>query len=225
MKLTRNQLAEVDNYLTGLVQYRETLQELKDHVLTALSDDNTETFNIQLVQRIVDEDFGSHVRISANEKVCKQVMTRAMFRLLGREMLHTFKWHGSLRNLSGFALCAVYYMQNTSLDPGFWFIIKAMYIVLYAPAAYMLIEKFIMERGRKASMTKDLLRRSWYAMVISVTILLQAIGLMNAYLNHTGKLQLGLFLMLYLLLSMFIRAYMKLYGEKIRGLRLSYNGR
>ena len=222
MELTKAQLLEVDKYLSELVQYRETFQELKDHVLTALSENNTGTFDIHLVQCIVNDDFGGEAWIFANEKVCKQVLTTKMFRLLGREMLNTFKWYGSFRNLWGFAFCAVIYMQSTSLDPGYWLIIKAMYVVLYVPAAYMLVEKFILERGKKASMIKDLLRNSWYTMVILATILLQAIGLMNYVTIHTGKLQLGLFLMLYLLMSIFIRAYIKLYREKTRGLKLNY---
>jgi len=82
----------------------------------------------------------------------------------------------------------------------------------------------IMERGKKASMIKDLLRRSWYAMVILATTILQGIGLMFDFVNQTGKVQLGLFLAHYLLMSIFIRAYMKLYGEKTRGLNLRYTG-
>lgn len=221
MKLTLNQLAEVDNYLGDLVQYRETFQELRDHVITALSNSNIETFDMQQVKCIIKEDFGGGAKVSADEKVCKHVMTKRMFRMLGSEMLNTFKWYGSFRNLSGFALCAVFYIQNTSLDPGFWLIIKAMYVVLYTPAAYMFFQKFIMERGRKVSMNKDLLRQVWYIMVVLATILLQAISLLNELVNHSGKLQLGLFLMLYLLLCMFIRAYMKLYGDSIRALQLN----
>jgi hypothetical protein len=217
MRLTRSQLAEVDAYLYSIVKYRETFQELKDHVLTALQDGQAYTFDIRSVERIVEEDFGGRENIIECEAFYKRSTTARYFKLLGSEMLNTFKWFGLVRNLSMIALCAIlFFSAKSSPDISSLPFGKAMYIIIYFPLLIFLFQRFIADGSTKASILNQFLFKVWLFTAISGTLILQAIGLSNRYFHLNNKLELGLLFILYMFMDIFRRVYLNLYKDKIR---------
>jgi hypothetical protein len=217
MRLTRNQLAEVDNYLNELTRYRETYQELKDHVLTALQDLNACTFDIQFVKDIVEEDFGGRENIIKYEAVYKRSSTKRYFKLLAAEMLNTFKWVGLIKNLCLFIWCAMLFSsQKLSTEFGSFPIAKVMYIVFYLPGVYFIFLKFVADRHKKASMLNIFLFKVWLLSATSGILIIQGISFFSKYFHDSNKLQFGLFLIMYVIFSIYVRAYLNLYKNKIR---------
>jgi hypothetical protein len=217
MRLSRKQLEEVDSYLYGLTKYRETFQELKDHVLSALRDLDASTFDLQLVKDIVDEDFGGQDHLLKYEALCMRSSTRQYLRLLGMEMLNTFKWSGLVRNLFVIWFCAMIYDgQKSVADISPLPVVQTMYIVFYLPGLFVLFHKFVALRHKKLSMLHNFLFKVWLLTATAGTFIIQGISFANKYLHYNSKFELGLILAMYVVMNIFLKAYMKLYKEKIR---------
>lgn len=217
MRLTRKQLAEVDSYLYELTKYSETFHELKDHVLAALRDSSACDFDIRLVKNIIDEEFGGREQLKRSEALSARTTTKRHFRMLGIEMLNTFKWSGLVRNLFILWFCAMIYAgQKSVADISPLPVVQAMYVVFYFPGLLFLFHKFVPVRHRKASMLNNFLFKVWLFTAAAGTFILQGISVTNKYLHYNAKFELGLILVMYITMNIFWRAYLKLYKDKIR---------
>jgi hypothetical protein len=217
MRLTTNQSAETDKYLNQLAKYRETFHELRDHVLSALRDSEASTFDMQLVKQIVEEDFGGPECITQYEAVVKRSSGKRYLHLLGAEMLNTFKWFGLVRNLSLLALSVIFYVGlKSSADISSLPLVKAMYVLFYLPGSIIVFLKFVVDRNKKPSILHNLLFKFWLLNALAGTLILQGIRFTNEYHHASNKLELGLLLCMYILMSIFTRAFLKLYKNRIR---------
>jgi hypothetical protein len=217
MKLTPDELLQVKLYLYGLPRYRETVQELKDHVLTALEAKPNEVFDIKLVNDILLEDFGGADCIKQQEEIYQRDVTKRYFKLLTGEMLDVFRWPGQLDLLPHLALCAILYFAHKQLtvydsSP----MVKAMYLMLYIPGLFFLYRKFVADRLKKTSIIDDFLHKTWMFSVLFGTLILKGISYAHSHYEYSNKTQLLLFLFVFMVESVFIKAYRKVYRDKIR---------
>lgn len=107
MKLTEEQKIEIRNFLTP-IKYRETYDELYDHILNLLADKEG-SYNINEVVLILNNDFGGYVEICKQEKLHRKDLGKKYRKQFRQEMLNTFKWPGILANLCVLALCGLIY--------------------------------------------------------------------------------------------------------------------
>lgn len=110
MKLTDQQKAEVRNYIITVPKYRETYNELYDHILNSLSDNENE-YSINEVISIINNDFGGFEKIASQEEIYHNKIGKKFnkqFRLLFFDAL---KWQGIGILIIGFI---IYYVNKTS---------------------------------------------------------------------------------------------------------------
>ena len=66
MKLSAEQKIELRIYIFNQQKYRETFNEVYDHLINALAD-SAEPFSVEQVAKIINEDFGGFNTIRAKE--------------------------------------------------------------------------------------------------------------------------------------------------------------
>jgi hypothetical protein len=114
MKLTTEQLAEIRLYIFEAPRYRETYYEIYDHIVNALEQAD-EPFNMDLVKQIVQEDFGGFQNIIHQEDVYRKSVTSKYARLLGSEMIDSFRNSTVLSHLAILILGYMFY-QGSEID-------------------------------------------------------------------------------------------------------------
>jgi hypothetical protein len=217
MKLTPDELVQVSIYLDKLPKYRETVQELKDHVLSALDGETNVRFDIKLVEEIILDDLGGGDCIIQQEVSYKDDLTSRYFKLLAVEVLNMLKWPGILQVLPTLALCAIlYYAHQQTTDYDSSPMVKTIYIIIYFPGLLFLYRKFVANRFKKASILDDFLHKVWMFSALSGTLVLKGISYTHRYFEYADKMELLLFLFMFIVTSVFLRAYIKLYKNKIQ---------
>ena len=68
MKVTAQQQLEIRRHLAGIVIVQDTLDELYDHVLTALEHQEGDRFEISSVENLVNTEFGTMINTAAEKK-------------------------------------------------------------------------------------------------------------------------------------------------------------
>lgn len=111
MELTEEQKAEIKNYIIDVPKYRETYNELYDHILNSLKD-NDGSYSIDAVNVIINNDFGGFSEIVEQEKIYQKEIGKKYNLYFRSEMLHTFQWPGIVNNLSLLVLCLLIYYGN-----------------------------------------------------------------------------------------------------------------
>jgi hypothetical protein len=205
MKLTPDELVQVSIYLDKLPKYRETVQELKDHVLSALDGETNVRFDIKLVEEIILDDLGGGDCIIQQEVSYKDDLTSRYFKLLAVEVLNMLKWPGIL-----------YYAHQQTTDYDSSPMVKTIYIIIYFPGLLFLYRKFVANRFKKASILDDFLHKVWMFSALSGTLVLKGISYTHRYFEYADKMELLLFLFMFIVTSVFLRAYIKLYKNKIQ---------
>lgn len=125
MKLTVEQLNEIHHFVSMQVKYRETCEELYDHLLNAL-EFKDEAFSLVLIAQIIEEDFGSFELIGEEEKHHRKHVTVKYSKLLWREVLNGFEVP---RCCIYIVICWYFYMIYNSTMPE-----KVMINIMYALA-------------------------------------------------------------------------------------------
>ena len=104
MELTQEQKIEISDYIVTVPKYRETYNELYDHILNALEDSEA-SFSIEEVLNVVNNDFGGFHEIVYQEKIYEKEVSNKYSKQFRQEMVNTFKWPAIFSNLGVLALC------------------------------------------------------------------------------------------------------------------------
>jgi hypothetical protein len=81
MKPNQKQKLWLQSYLGAVLKYRETYEEVYDHVLLALENRHQEKFFEGTVNAIINEDFGGVNGLFAMERNCENAMVKQYWRL------------------------------------------------------------------------------------------------------------------------------------------------
>lgn len=219
MKLSSVEKKEISDYVFTIGRYVETYNEVYDHVLNALAE-MPGTFQINLVQQIVEVDFGGVKVIRKQENSYQKQIKRRYLRLLGVEMLATFKPRAILPNLILLLLCYVLYSSNANLPALFKTIYLSILVLIVMAGLFWIVYRYIIHRKtKKDSIKSELL----------FGLLFLPIGFINVFFNmlltgdHTHISINGIhisLLAIFFLTSIYLRALMKLYTEKIKVLAI-----
>lgn len=110
MLLSEEQKAEIRGFIITATKYRETYNELYDHILNSLADQEG-TFHINDVLRIVNDDFGGFKEIVEQEGIYHKELGKKFNKQFQLQFIDTLKWQG----IGLLIICLmIYYSNKTS---------------------------------------------------------------------------------------------------------------
>lgn len=110
MELSVEQKAEIWGCVITATKYRETYNELYDHILNSLADQDG-TYHINLVLKIVDDDFGGFNEVLAQEEIYQKNIGKKFNKQFRSQFIDTLKWQGIGLLIIGLL---IYYSNKTS---------------------------------------------------------------------------------------------------------------
>lgn len=110
MILTEEQKKEIQGYIITVPKYRETYNELYDHILNSLADQKG-PFHINLVLKIVNDDFGGFKQIVDQEELYHKQMGKKFNKQFLMLFMDTLKWQG----IGVFIICLMYYYSKQAI--------------------------------------------------------------------------------------------------------------
>lgn len=216
MKLSSDQLTEIINYLLTRPRYQETFNEIYDHVLNALADIEGE-YSIELVQQIIEEDFKSFSEIKRQEEIYRKQCNRNYTRLLWYEALCTFRFPEVLGNLILVLLYGILYGPGVYGTKASETMYLSIYILSTVPLAFYLTKRYIIDRQFvKLSIKYDFLHRAWAIGLILVYLFKYLFLSTHSPLKISPEARYQFGFMMFFLMSIFVRAFVRFYNKKIK---------
>ncbi|MES2064254.1 MAG: hypothetical protein V4456_20195 [Bacteroidota bacterium] len=116
MKPTEQQLKVVQDYLHKTLTYRETYEEIYDHILSAVEHQPNNTSFEDAINNIIRNDFGSPDNLLKIEKANKNALVKETINTYLQYFWYYFKLPGLLYTLP-VALLAYYFFSQVKLEP------------------------------------------------------------------------------------------------------------
>lgn len=216
MDLTQEQKEEIKAYIIDVPRYRETYNELYDHILNSLKD-NTGSYSVNEVIDVVNNDFGGFQAIVRQEKIYQKQLNKRYNRLFLLEMLNTFKWPGIINNLCFAALCLMLYNYNKNISANLKFVLLSSVICFVIVLVFGYAKIYINKRKHlKYSILDNYTGYECSFGVIMMNFVLHTfIGKANWFgLSESGKSVAILFLFFFC--NVYVRAFIKFYNQKFK---------
>ncbi len=211
MLLTDEQKSEIKHYIITVPKYRETYNELYDHILNSFEDSEA-VFSLDEVAGVVNNDFGGFSEIVEQEKIYHKELGKKYNKHFRLQFVDTLKWPGLLV----FAFCLLIYF-GTQTTP---FNIKPMLFgttICFVTAAILGFSTIIINRIRysKYSILDNYLGLEYSFGLAVMNVFLQVFISRNLFgLSENSKLI--AMLMLYFFCSVYIRTLFKIYKRKFK---------
>lgn len=216
MNLSKEELAEVTEYLFTLTRYKETYDEMYDHVLNIL-EEKEEAFDSRLIPEMVSDNFGGHEQILKNEAICLEALNLSAGRSLMEEVFGKLRSFKSFDNISLICLCVLFYFEATNGVFSPVYLIYAMFFVASYPILLYLYKIYFVNRSLVKPSMKNvfLLRIGLYGCFLSTVFYLLLLSQQSlfAITNHT---RIVICLVLYYFSSIYIRSFHTFYKKKIK---------
>jgi len=214
MKLTEEQLAEVRIYIFSAPRFRETYNELYDHILNALEEMDGE-FTIEFVRQIVKDDFGGFDKIVEQEERYQKQVTSSYKRLLRIEMLNTFKFPAILSNICVLLISIGFYAYGIKYGINIKPLYRALYIISLLPVLVYIYKRFVADRKHiKPSIKYDFLHHMWLLGQFASQVIL-ILFVYKSFVTIPLHIQFMILSFSFFAVSVFVRAFVKLYKQKI----------
>lgn len=217
MILNETQKQEIADYVGIITRYMETYNELYDHILSALSAEKYESFNMSMVFNIIDEDFGGIKKIKLEEGNSQKALYKSFSASLKREMLNTFKFPAMLTNLAYLGFGYILY-HSGEVSGKFSLAFKLISVaIMIIPLLLYWVKTLIIDRRRtKPSISNYALRyTSLLGMNFATSVILVFIA-KHPLISLSSNAQFMILFGLYYLLSIYFRAYLKIYFRSIK---------
>jgi hypothetical protein len=156
MKLTEQEDQFVKQYLSKILKYRETYDELYDHIVTALSHKTSITSFEQSVYDIVTDDFGGYDNLMKLEKASKKVAVKDTIGLFLIYFTGYFKFPKLVYTVAGIVMI-YYFAPHVQLK--LWTVLGNCLVMIVFPQLYyfaLMIKKFafLQKRDKKGYVFK-----------------------------------------------------------------------
>ncbi|KQC00240.1 hypothetical protein [Pedobacter sp. Hv1] len=214
MELSSIEKEEIGAYIFTIGKYIETYNEVYDHVLNTLVE-LPGAYHLNLVQQIIEVDFGGTAAIRKQENIYQKQIKRRYLKLMGLEMLYTFKLRHILPNLILLLLCYVLYVNNTNLSVLFKTIYLAICVLIVLAGVFCIIYRYIIHRKTKKDSIKSELIFGLLFLPIGFINILFNVVITKENTSIAVNTQHIILLALFFVISIYIRAFMKLYTERI----------
>ncbi|WP_183580461.1 hypothetical protein HDF18_25915 [Mucilaginibacter sp. X5P1] len=154
MRLTEQEDQLLKQYLSKILKYRETYDELYDHIITALSHKTTITSFEQTIYDIITDDFGGHDNLMKLEKASKRAAFKDTIRLFLISFIGYFKFPKLLYTVVGAGM-TYYFTLHVQLS--LWnlrtigltmMVLPAIYTFARSVKMYAFVQKEDIKAGR-----------------------------------------------------------------------------
>jgi len=216
MKLSAEQKIELRIYIFNQQKYRETFNEVYDHLINALAD-SAEPFSVEQVAKIINEDFGGFNTIRAKELQYQKQLNEKYITEFRNEMLNTFRWPDLLGNLStfGFCFCIYFGSQRQSLNTKPMLIgIIICFLIVAIYGYYKILANKI--KHSKYSILDNYVGYISTLGVVILNALLFTVILKDSIFEVTERTKLIATLILFFSGSIYVRSFLKFYNSKIK---------
>lgn len=216
MKLTLAQKKEISDYIINIPKFRETYNELYDHILNSL-ENNEEKFSLDAVDRIVDADFYGYYEITHQEKNLQKQLNRKYNRLFLLEMLNTFKLPQLVNNLIIFCLCYFLYKYGTenlaNLKPLVLSLVLLTVVITIFGYLVVFVRKY---KYLKFSILDNYIMFESSFGMIMVSFIMSSFLSKENFFEIADQTKLIITLSLFFFTSVYARAFIKFYNQKIK---------
>lgn len=216
MKLSKEQSEEVSRYILRLTRYKETYDEMQDHVLSML-EEKEESFDFRLLPELVNDTFGGHEQIRMNEGICLEQLNLSAGRTLMEEISCKLKTFKSFDNISLLLLCLLFYFETTNGIFNSVYLVYSIFLVAFYPILVYLYRIGFVNRSLVKPSMKNvfLLKIGLYGCFLSVVFYLLFLSQQSLFeiTNHT---RIVICLVLYYFSSVYIRSFHTFYKKKIK---------
>lgn len=214
MILNEIQRLEIADYVKSITRYIETYDEVYDHVLSSLTSRKHESFSMDLVFEIIDEDFGGVGNMKLEEESSQKALYRNFHTSMIWEMVKTFK---SLESLLLLVLGCMFYYVGASFELKRTIILISLSVMMLTPVMSYLYKAFFKERGFiKPSKGNHALRDASFFGMNAATSMFFVFLTKDPIIKVYPSTQFIILLGLYFFLSIYLRAYMKVFRKSLR---------
>ena len=215
MELTTEQKAEIGSYIGTVPKYRETYNELYDHILNSFENNNV-NYSINEVDRIVNSDFGGFSEIVRQEKLYQAELSKKYNKHFRQEMLNTFKWPRILTNLCVLVFCLFIYYSNDGATYNMKPMVVGIIICVFGIAIFG-FSKIIRNKFKysKYSILDNYFGYSCSFGVVMLNAVIHSLKKDNIW-GISPNTSFMLLLFLFFFVSVYLRAFFKFYNTKYR---------
>lgn len=215
MKLTPLQKKEIEHYIKAASKYRETYNEVYDHVLNAV-ENLDEPYQLETVGRIIKEDFGTFKEI---KKMENRLFSKMKWKYLKSVFLNmiTFKklsdvGYDFLLVLFCFLLYIYISRNQTNISLLYIFVMSLSYLIA---VVWLIINKHIkfrLDRSAKGEIVGWLLLLPFAFFPTTFLLFFSTSGIINI----TESVKSIILSSLLLITAIYIKSFLNIYRIKIR---------
>lgn len=211
MLLTTEQKAEIKDYIIGVPKYRETYNELYDHIVNSIEDSEV-AFSIDEVINIVNRDFGGFSEVVYQEEIYHKELGKKYNKHFRVQFIDTFKWYG----IFPLAFCLMIYFSNKSTV----FNIKPMLFattICFVAVAIIGLSRIMINRVKysKYSILDNYLGLEYSFGLAGANMFLQ-IFISRNFFELSDNSKLIAMLTLYFFCMIYVRTFIKFYKQKFK---------
>lgn len=215
MKLTEEQTEEIKAYIIGVPRYRETYNELYDHILNSLQDIEG-TFSTNLIDEIVLKDFGGYQVVYDNEKLYRSEIGLKYMKFFYLEIINTFKWQQLANNLIILCLCLVIYFSRdpyVNFKPMLWASVFCCVLICVFIYCKIIINRI---KYKKESILDNYIQYLGAIGIIVMNITFRIFFNKNSMMDTSHQTKLIVTLVLFFFSSVYVRTFIKFYNHKLK---------
>lgn len=217
MILNEIQKQEIADYVKSITRYMETYDEVYDHLLSAVEQEQQATFHMSLIKDVINSDFGGEKQIRQEEENTRQALYGGFSKMLTREMLNTFKFPAILNNLALLSLGLILYFCNANSQTIVSVSIAGTLIILLIPLLLFVYKSYILERQQaKPSVSHYALRYNALFGLNAATCVFYVSFSWDVLTAVEPGVLVAIMCGAYYFLSVFLRAYLKMYNNALR---------
>jgi len=220
MELNKAQRDEVRDYIITVPKYRETYHELYDHLLNALAE-REETFSIEEVIKIINDDFGGFSEIVQQEKEYQREIVKKYNVVFRQQMLNTFRWPELLNNLIILSFCLFLYYAAEKAMVNARLIFFASLICCLSVTVFGLFKIFSnrLKYARYSVLDNFLAYSCTFGLSMGNAVLQLVMN--TGLFDVSSRTKIITTLLLFFFCSIYVRAFIKFYNQKFYILTLS----
>jgi hypothetical protein len=178
MKPTELQLKVLQEYLHKILSYRETYEEIYDHILSALEYQPDSISFEEAINTVIKNDFGSPKNLLKIEKAVKDALVKETIGTYMKYFIYYFKVPGLLYTLV-VALLSLYFFSQMRFEPTG--IVSIVAVVILCPCSIWALRLYntgyILDTTRKSA--KDKLFENMAGLPIRICLIpLMAVNLL-----------------------------------------------
>lgn len=213
MRLSEEQKTEIKEYIVTVPRFRETFNELYDHLLNSIENNDVE-YSIDEVNRIVNLDFGGFSEIVNQEKRYQAELSKKYNKHFRQEILNTFKWPSILSNLCMLALCLLIYFNTNASTFNMKPLLMGIIICVFSIAIFGFF-RIISNRIRytKYSILDNYFGYACSFGVIMTNVFIHSFNKENSW-GISDQTRLLILLFLFFFCAVYVRSYFSFYNKK-----------